>query len=329
LKKILIIGAGAWGTTMANLLAYNNEVIIWAFEKEVVDEINLEHRNTMYLNGIELNSKIKAVNDFSCAYDMEIIIIAVPSSFFDLTVQKLSEKKIKNKNILFLTKGFSKDGKFLSDILLKACPDNNIGVLSGPNLASEIIQGKPCSAVVASENQKLCLFVQKVISSQTFRIYTSDDIKGVQIGGAFKNIIAIGAGISDGLGYGTNTKSAYITRGLMEMTRFGVEMGAKPYTFMGLSGIGDLVATAYSPLSRNYSYGKEIALSDKKPLEIYNNSKKAIEGVEACKIVKKISSEKNIEIPITDTIFSVIFEGVDIKKAVTDLMTRELKEEIY
>ena len=329
--NIFVLGAGAWGTTIADLLSedINNNVNLWCYEKELSDNINLEHENNLYLKGKILNKALNAVSDLSISSTADVIIVAVPSSFFINTIKDLT-KFIKKTDFLVLTKGFElSSGRLLSEIIKEFFPLSDISVLSGPNLATEISHKKPASAVIASGNIEFCKKMQSLFFRDYFRIYISDDVAGIQIGGAFKNIIAIGAGISDALGFGVNTKAAYLTRGIMEMTRFGVEMGANPYTFSGLAGIGDLIATANSPLSRNYSFGTDIVQSEKKPQEIFKAQKKAIEGVLACKAVYDKASVLNIEVPITEMVYRIIYENLDPLDAVKELMNREPKAEIY
>jgi glycerol-3-phosphate dehydrogenase (NAD(P)+) len=329
--NIFVLGAGAWGTTIADLLSedINNNVNLWCYEKELSQNINVEHENNIYLKGRILNEKLNAVSDMSASSSADVIIIAVPSSFFINTVKELTGF-INKTDFLVLTKGFElSSGRLLSEIIREFFPLSDISVLSGPNLATEISQKKPASAVIASDKLEFCKKMQSLFFRDYFRIYISDDMAGIQIGGAFKNIIAIGAGISDALGFGVNTKAAYLTRGIMEMTRFGVELGANPYTFSGLAGIGDLIATANSPLSRNYSFGTEIVESEKKPQQLFSVQKKAIEGVLACKAVYDKACKLNIEVPITEMVYRIIYEDLDPLEAVKELMTREPKAEIY
>ncbi|MCK9224133.1 MAG: NAD(P)-dependent glycerol-3-phosphate dehydrogenase [Candidatus Muirbacterium halophilum] len=329
--NILVIGAGAWGTTIANLLSEKSEnnVKLWCYEKELSNHINEHNENIFYMKGKSLNKNLKAVNDLSISSSQDLIVVAVPSSFFIATMNEL-KKYVKKSDFLILTKGFElSTGRLLSDIMQEKFVESTISVLSGPNLATEIANKKPASAVIASENKEFREKMQSVFFRDYFRIYVSDDVIGVQIGGAFKNIIAIGAGISDALGFGVNTKAAYLTRGIMEMTRFGIELGAKPYTFSGLTGVGDLIATANSPLSRNYSFGNEIVNSNKDPKILFNTQKKAIEGVLACKAVYEKSKKLNIEVPITEMVYRIIYESFNPLEAVNELMHREPKAEIY
>lgn len=331
--NILVAGAGAWGTTIADILAEDekNEISLWCHEKELCTIINTSHENTMYLSGFKINPKIFAVNDFEKVSEYDLIIMAVPSSFFKITTQEIRKYNPKG-DFLVLTKGFElSSGQLLTDILSENLKSEKIRIaaLSGPNLATEISQRKPASAVIASKDKEFAEKLQGLFFRDFFRIYISDDINGVQIGGAFKNIIAIGAGVSDALGFGINTKAAYLTRGIMEMTRFGVENGANPYTFSGLAGTGDLIATANSELSRNYSFGKALVESGKTPQELLEGQTKAIEGVLACKAVLEKAKEYGIEVPITETVYNMIYGNIKPEQAVCNLMQRNPKSEIY
>ncbi|MGM0607447.1 MAG: NAD(P)H-dependent glycerol-3-phosphate dehydrogenase [Candidatus Muiribacteriota bacterium] len=329
--NIFVAGAGAWGTVVADLLAekVNNNVYLWCYEEEVKKDINLNRANERYLKGVKLNKNIKAVSEFEKISLCELIVMVTPSKYFLNTIKSMSRQISKKNRLLILTKGLDGEGNFLSLKINEILPEVKFGVLSGPNLAMEIAMKKPSSAVVASKDKTLCNIVQKLFHSDFFRVYTSRDYIGVQIGGAYKNILAIGAGISDGLGYGVNTKAAYLTRGLVEMTRYGVNLGAEPYTFMGLAGMGDLVATSFSSLSRNYSFGKEITRTKKTPINYYQEMEKAVEGVNTVKAVFNFFNNKKVELPIAKTVYNVVFNNYNIKSEVNNLMTREPKVELY
>jgi len=326
---IKIIGAGAWGTTMSRLLSEDkdNQVYIWCNEDETMENINKYHENKDFLPKISLHEKIKAYNDLEETFEETITIIAVPSVFFEDVVGRL--KVSDDSSFMVLTKGMRRDGKFLSDIISERFPDRAFAFLSGPNLAGEIADKQPASAVMAGDDERLTADLQKLLFRDYFRVYTSKDYKGLQIGGMYKNILAIGAGICDAMGFGLNTKAAYLTRGLMEMARFGSELGCQPFTFMGLSGVGDLIATANSRLSRNYSFGYKIVESKEAPLKIYKGSRQAIEGVEAVRIAVERYENIEIQLPIAHVLHDIIFSGLSYEKGVDILLNREPKKEIY
>ncbi len=326
---IKIIGAGAWGTTMARLLAQDdsNKVYLWCNEVETCENINRDNENSEFLSGIKLPKNIIAYNEIKKTFEEELCVIAVPSQFFEDIINRLNIHK--EASFLILTKGMRKDGRFLSDIISEIFSESSFAFLSGPNLAKEIADHQPASAVIAGVDIELTKKIQKLLFREYFRVYTSTDYKGLQIGGMYKNILAIGAGICDAMGFGLNTKAAYLTRGLMEMTRFGSELDCEPFTFMGLSGVGDLIATANSDLSRNYSFGRRIVDEKKGPLNIYNSSKQAIEGVEAIKVVVEGFKDVKVQLPIASVLYEIIFKGMPFEKGVNILLNREPKKEIY
>ncbi len=329
--KISVIGAGAWGTTVANLLAEKGfDVVIWAFEEKTVLNINGARENNLYLPGIRLNNRLRAVKDISeTAKGSEMIIIAVPSKFLRKTLET-AQKFIEKKAVLLsLTKGIEKDSfKTPSQIISKISGNNTVVALSGPNLSLEIAKGLPAASVAASKDFSAAKKAQEILSSERFRVYTSDDIVGVEIGGAMKNVIALAAGICDGLNLGNNAKSALIVRGLAEITRLGAALGAKAETFYGLSGIGDLITTCESALSRNHTVGKEIARG-KKIKNILQNMSAVPEGVETALSAHELAKKMNIDMPITNEVHAVIFGDKDPKAAISVLMTRPPKNELY
>ncbi len=329
--KIAVIGAGAWGTTVANLLAEKGfDATIWAFEEKTVLNINGARENTMYLPGIKLSRNLKAVKDMGEAVKGSgIVVIAIPSKHLKASLSSAGSLLDRKMIIMSLTKGIE-TGSFKrpSQIISEIAPGNPIVALSGPNLSMEIAKGLPAASVAASEDISAAKKIQEILSNERFRIYTSDDIIGVEIGGAMKNVIALAAGICDGLNLGNNAKSALIVRGLAEITRLGTALGAKPETFSGLSGIGDLITTCESALSRNHTVGKEIARG-KKAKDIIKNMSAVPEGVETALSARELAKKMNIDMPITNEVHAVIFEDKDPKAAISVLMARPPKRESF
>src|SRR6056297_105340 len=252
--NVAVIGAGGWGSGITTVLAENfDEVTIWAREKEVCRQINQDHVNKMYLPNVILSKKVKALNDIeSVVKDKELIIFALPSEYLSRTAEKLIGKVNPESTLVNIGKGFDpKTHKRLSEILKSYFPKNKIAVLSGPNHAEETGNKVPSATVVASHDSKTALAVQNALMTPFFRVYTSKDVVGVEVGGALKNIIALATGVLDGIGLGDNTRAALMTRGLSEIRRLGISMGAKSVTFSGLSGVGDLIVTCTSMHSRN------------------------------------------------------------------------------
>lgn len=328
-EKITIIGAGAWGTTLAMLLAENNhEVKIWAYEKEVAEQINTFKENKTYLAGFPLSAKIEATNSLPEALTgSTTTFIVVPSEHFRKTM-KSAAQYLKNQMLVIATKGIEiETGKLMSDITEEETKNKNIVVLSGPNLSKEIASGKPAAAVAASSSKKLAEKTQGLVMQERFRAYTSDDVIGVEISGALKNIIAIAAGVCDALNLGDNAKASLLVRGMAEIARLGKKLGAKNETFTGLSGMGDLIATCSSPLSRNHQVGFRIGKGEKLE-EIKKDMRAIAEGVPTCKAAYNLAKKLKVEMPITEETFRVLFEGKAPFQAISELMQRKPKKEV-
>jgi glycerol-3-phosphate dehydrogenase (NAD(P)+) len=326
MSKIGIVGAGAWGTTLAILFAKNNEVTLWAKEAEVVSGINQKHENALFLSGINTPSQLKATNDPKDLDHSDIVIFVVPSKFFRSTTMYF--KGLNPKTILIsATKGLeSQSHKRMSEILGEEFPKNPLAVLSGPNLSKEIAQGLPAAAVIASKELKLAEELQQTLSQDKYRLYSSVDVAGVEIGGALKNVIALAAGIVDGLKLGANAKAALLIRGITEITRLAVALGANKETLLGLSGMGDLIATCESSLSRNHQVGVRLAKGEK--IDVITKSMKDVaEGVSTCLPALELAQSKGIELPITEKISEVLYSNLDPKTAIAALMSRSLKRE--
>jgi glycerol-3-phosphate dehydrogenase (NAD(P)+) len=323
-----VVGAGAWGTTLAMHLGLTGrKVLLWAFEPDVVSEINSDHTNSTYLKGFKLPEEIFATSDLADIGVAPRLIIVVPSSFYQRTVESLFPHLHNNVSILSATKGFlNPELKRPSELLIEKAPGHPIGVLSGPNLSREIASRLPAISLVASKDENLIREYQTMLSTERFRVYGGSDMTGTELGGALKNIIAIAAGMVDGLHLGENTMAALITRGLTEMIKLGKILGAEERTFYGVSGLGDLICTCQSPLSRNNLVGKRIAEGEK--LDHIRASISAIpEGIETSKNVHKYAQAHNLDLPITQAVHRILFESAAPEMALRELMTRTYKME--
>jgi glycerol-3-phosphate dehydrogenase (NAD(P)+) len=330
--RIGILGAGSWGTALAFLLGKKGEdVLIWARRKEIADWINDRKENRFYLPGILLPPNIRATIEIEEAVEgKDVIVLAVPSFAMREVVERLSQCDIGSAIVVSAAKGLEEEsGKRMSEVILEIMPSlkERLLVLSGPNLAGEIVREIPTTSVVAGE-ESLSSLVQELFATHYFRVYRNEDIIGVELGGALKNIIAIGAGINDGLGFGDNTKSALMTRGLAEMIRLGLKLGASLQTFFGLAGLGDLVATCASPLSRNRRLGELIA-KGRSLEEAKREIGQVAEGEPTTRAAYNLAMSLGVEMPITCEVYNVLFKGKDPRQAVIDLMTRPLKAERY
>ncbi len=327
-----VIGGGSWGTAIAQHLTTNNICVdLWVYEKELVDEINNMHENTIFLKSIRLSEKIKAYGNIEeVIKDKNMIIFVTPSHFTKNIVNSVHNILPEGIPIVCASKGIENDTLMTMDevmhYVLPGRYHNYLAYLSGPTFAREVASGLPATCVVASRNEEVARQVQFYFASSAFRVYTSDDVAGVELGGAIKNVIAIAAGICDGAKLGNNARAAVITRGLAEMTRLAVRKGANPLTLAGLAGVGDLVLTCTGELSRNRMVG--ILLGEGKKIdEILANMKMVAEGVKTSKAVYELSKKLNVEMPISEKVYQIIYEGMDVKEALFTLMTRTLKAE--
>lgn len=334
MAKIIIIGAGAWGTTLAQLFSENkHDVTIWCFEKEVAQTINHNHENLKYLSGIQLSERIEATEDIKQAAaaltDAAALIFVVPSEHLRKVASHLKGKVKTDIAVVSATKGIEKNShKRISQVIAEELkyPEDKICALSGPNLSREIAKGLPATTIIAGKTEIIAKSVQELLMQPRFRVYTNQDIVGVELGGALKNIIAIAAGAADGLNLGDNAKSALLVRGIAEIARLGKALGAKPETFFGLSGFGDLVATCQSNLSRNHRVGAEIA-KGKKLKEILATTSEVAEGIPTAAAVKSLAQKLKVEMPITVEVYKVLFDNKDPFQALSDLMERKAKKE--
>ena len=330
--KISVLGAGGWGTTLAILLHYNgHNVTLWEYKKSYARHLLKKRINTDYLPGIKIPKEILITSDIEeSTENKNLIVMAVPSQFLRGIVRDIDFHQIKNSILVSVSKGIeNKSLMTMSQMLKNVFPHvdkNQIGVISGPSHAEEVSKRIPTAVVAASSDLETSKAIQAAFITSYFRVYASTDILGVELGGAFKNIIAIGAGIIDGAGFGDNTKAAIMTRGVAEISRLGLAMGAQPETFAGLSGMGDLIVTCMSRHSRNRFVGEQIG-KGKKLKQILNSMDQVAEGVETTRSANQLAAKIEVETPITNEVYKILFEDKDPVKATTDLMTRDMKTE--
>ncbi|HKZ66250.1 MAG TPA: NAD(P)H-dependent glycerol-3-phosphate dehydrogenase [Chitinophagaceae bacterium] len=330
--KISVLGAGGWGTTLAILLHYNgHKVTLWEYKKNYVKLINKSRLNSQYLPGIKIPKEILITHDLEeSTTDKNMIVLAVPSQFLRSVITKVKPADIKNSILCSVSKGIEKNTLLtMSQMLKNEIPSltyEQIGVLSGPSHAEEVSRRIPTAVVTASKNVETSKSIQSAFITSYFRVYASTDILGVELGGAFKNVIAIGAGIIDGAKFGDNTKAAIMTRGIAEISRLGIALGAQPETFAGLSGMGDLIVTCMSKHSRNRYVGEQIG-GGKKLKAVLKSMQMVAEGVETSRSASQLATKHKIEVPITTEVYRILFEDKDPVKATTDLMTRDMKME--
>ena len=305
--KAGLLGGGSWGTTVASLIARNAPVKIWARCADTVKEINEHHSNSKYLPGATLNSKLVATNSIEEAVaGCDVLVMGVPSQHFRSVLQQASEHIRPWVPVISLTKGLEAGTEMrMTEIIEEVLPGHPVGVLTGPNLAREIIGGQAAASVMAMEDEIIVRALQKLFHSGLFRVYTNTDLVGCELGGVLKNIIAIAVGMGDGQGAGDNTRSALITRGLAEITRLGVAMGGRSETFAGLAGMGDLIATCTSPQSRNRHVGYELG-KGRSLDEIISEMLMVAEGVKSAGTVVALGQRHGVEMPITSDVYAVL-----------------------
>ncbi len=327
--RVAVIGAGSWGTTLANLLARRgHEVGIWAREPKVVESINRGHLNELYLPNRPLHASIVAHREIPGAVrGAELIVSAAPSHAVRAASATVAQALTGRPIVVSVSKGIEEDSlALMSTVLEETLPDLRIVVLSGPSFAEEVYEGQPTAVVAASTDPSAAEVVQQAFSTGTFRAYTSGDVIGVQLGGALKNVIALAAGILEGMGLGHNPRAALITRGLAETTRLGEALGAEATTFAGLAGMGDLILTATGQLSRNRSLGVELG-KGRSLAEVLAERRTVAEGVHTARAAVELGRRAGIELPIASEVSQILFEGKSPRRAIADLMDRELKAE--
>ncbi len=328
--KIGVIGAGAWGTAFAiHLAKTGSHVLLWVYEEELCQYLNSKRENRDYLPGFILPESIYFTTSLEeTAVYSDDIVIAMPSFALRGTIGKIASN-LTTKKLLVLTKGIERQTFLVMSRVIEELvkgSTNNIAVLSGPSFAKEVSKGSFTASVIASQNKQLARYFQQIIHGDNFRIYISDDVVGVELGGALKNVMAIGSGIIEGLQLGTNTQAAYVTRALAEMKRLGKALGAKEMTFMGLSGMGDLILTSYGNLSRNRLFGTALAKGEK-ARDFIENQKNVVEGYYTIDAAYNLSKKVNISMPITEELYKIVYEEKDLKTSLQDIIKRGFKEE--
>lgn len=330
---IAVIGAGSWGTALANLLATKGYAIdFWVYEEEVRDQIVTYRENRVFLPGISLSERLNPTGDFQqAAAGKDLILMVVPSHLMRSVSQAMAPYMPENALIVSASKGIENHTYLtMSGVLAQTLPHipaSQVAVLSGPSFAREVAMQAPTVVTVASKNPESAARVQQVFATPAFRVYTHDDVIGVELGGSVKNVIAIAAGMIDGLGLGLNTRAALITRGLAEIRRLGLKLGANPHTFAGLAGVGDLVLTCTGDLSRNHTVGKKIG-EGKSLSDILSETRTVAEGVKTSESLYNLSTQLGVEMPIAHAVYYILYQDLSPKEAVRQLMTRDLKQEI-
>ena len=304
---VALLGGGSWGTTVAATVARNTEVCLWARDADTVTQINSEHRNEKYLPGATLPKNLRATGDIAEAVaDADVLVMGVPSQGFRSVLEEVKPHLRAWVPVISLTKGLELDTRMrMTEIIKEVLPGHPVGVLTGPNLAREIIAGQAAASVIAMEDEIIVQELQELFRSGLFRVYTNDDVIGCELGGVLKNIIAIAVGMGDGQGAGDNTRSALITRGLAEVTRLGVAMGGRAETFSGLAGMGDMIATCTSPQSRNRHVGVQLG-KGRHIDEIIAEMTMVAEGVKSAPAVMALAKEHDISMPIASDVFQVV-----------------------
>nr|WP_263313246.1 NAD(P)H-dependent glycerol-3-phosphate dehydrogenase [Mammaliicoccus sp. Marseille-Q6498] len=332
MTNITVFGTGSWGTALANVLADNeHNVLMWGKTEATINEINTNHSNQKYLKEITINETIKATSDLKDAvHHSSIFIIAVPTKAIREVSENINQIADGKKVFIHVAKGIEPETfKRISEMIDESIDsklNGGIAVLSGPSHAEEVAIKHPTTVSVSSENQEVACLAQDLFMTDYFRVYTNNDLIGIEIGGALKNIIALAAGITDGIGYGDNAKAALITRGLAEISRLGVKMGADPMTFLGLGGIGDLIVTCTSVHSRNWKCGNMLGKGATLD-EALEEMNMVVEGVRTTKAAHHLAEKYNVEMPITSILYKVLFEDYPVPEGVKDLMERDKKSE--
>ena len=332
MTKITVFGTGSFGTALANVLAENgHSVLMWGKNENTVDEINQSHQNKRYLKDVTLIETIKATSQLEQAVNFsDIFLIALPTKAIRDVVTEIDQHIKTKKTFIHVAKGienetFKRVSEMIEDSVSKN-HKNGVGVLSGPSHAEEVVIKQPTTVAASSKDEHISKLIQDLFMNDYLRVYTNNDLIGVELGGALKNIIAVASGIVAGMGYGDNAKAALMTRGLAEISRLGEKLGADPMTFLGLGGIGDLIVTCTSTHSRNYTLGYKLG-KGKTTEEALNEMNMVVEGIYTTKSVYHLSKAQNVDMPITNALYKVLFEGKPVKDSVKDLMGRDKKAE--
>jgi glycerol-3-phosphate dehydrogenase (NAD(P)+) len=326
-QKIGVIGGGAWGTALAETACKaGRDVVLWAYEIDTVEEINHDHTNRVYLPGVKLDPRLRASANVPDAADVDVVLFVAPSQYLRTVAVEFAPYLRPGAPVVVCTKGFEGTGKMMSDVLAEAIPQAAVAVLSGPSFASEVARDLPAAVTLACPNEKLGRALTAALGHKTFRLYWTSDLRGAQVGGTVKNVLAIAAGIVEGKRLGASAHAALTTRGFAELVRFGLAMGARFETLIGLSGLGDLILTCSSPQSRNMSLGQ--ALGQGKSLtEILGARKSVSEGVHSAAAVIKIAHELKINMPICTAVHGVVSGQLSVDEAIDSLLARPLRPE--
>jgi glycerol-3-phosphate dehydrogenase (NAD(P)+) len=332
MAKFAVVGAGAWGTALAAHAArLEHAVTLWALEREVADEIHTRHSNSIYLPGLPLPQNLQATSDVAAAVSgADVVILVPPSSHLRSVITKVAPVLGEQTLVVVATKGIEEGSlKLMSEVVEETAPElgERLAFLSGPSFAKEVARGLPSDVVVASDGMTAAREIQQLIHAPNFRTYSSGDPIGVQVGGAIKNVLAVATGACDGLAFGDNARAAVITRGLAEMTRLGVALGANPLTFLGMSGVGDLVLTCAGDLSRNRTLGKQLALGVD-PKAYLASQRSVAEGFSTSAAAHALAQKLGVEMPITENVYEVLHRGRPLKDAVKTLLERTHKDEL-
>lgn len=328
-KKVTVIGDGGWGTTLAILLdSKGNRVDLWGAFPDYLKVMGSKRENVKFLPGIRIPDTVNLTSDLVASVkDADVLVMAVPSQHMREVVGRLKGLGLEKKIFVSVSKGIENVTLMrMSEVIADALGKVRLGALSGPTISYEVARGLPTTVVAVSGDEKTAEEIQDLFMTENFRIYTNTDLVGVELGGSLKNVIAIAAGLSDGMGFGVNTKSGLLVRGIVEIARLGVAMGARQETFYGISGLGDLVTTCVSTHGRNRWFGEEIG-KGKKPEAVLRSTEMVVEGVGTAKSCHELCRKYGVEMPIAEQVFAVIYEGKDPKIAVRDLMTRKRKSE--
>lgn len=330
IKKISIIGGGSFGTALAILLANKGNLVnIYDINKDVVNDININRKNDKYIKDLNIPKNVKAFSELDeNIINVDYILLAVPSNIIRMVCNNISKSIKKDTIIISIAKGMEvESGLRLSEVISQEIPNNPVVILSGPSHAEEVALNIPTTVVATSTDKEYAKLVQDLFMTKNFRVYTNDDIVGVEVGGAVKNVIALAAGISDGIGYGDNSKAALMSRGMAEIVRIGVKLGGKRETFLGLTGMGDLIVTCGSIHSRNrkagYLIGKGVSVD-----EAIKEVGMVVEGIKAAEAFYKLKEKLNVDMPIIDVVYRILFDGLDKHDGVDELLSRDKKHEI-
>lgn len=329
MTRCAVVGAGAWGTALADLLARNGHpVALWAFEKDVVESVNARHENARFLQGVPLHPGVTATGEVAAAVrGAGLVLFVAPSHVLRGVARQAAAVVSADAVLVVATKGIERETfALMTDVIAQEMPGRPVVALSGPSFAAEVAARQPTAVVAASRDAGAAARAQRALSSDTFRVYTSDDVTGVELGGALKNVIAVATGIAEGLGLGFNPRAALITRGLAEITRVGVALGASPLTFAGLAGMGDLVLTCTGALSRNRAVGIEIGRGAALG-EVLAARETVAEGVTTTQSAHALADREGIAMPIVAAVHGILFEQQPPRSAIAALMTRELRAE--